>query len=173
MGLGASKELDSKPSDPLSFAETQQLKAVYDRATAAGVTSSGGIFHSHFIAKIIEAKGVMQRFDTFREFAVLTTKGSTKKAMESTWEMLRLHHKSCERQHSLLYYFVLFVVELAIINGNLGEVDDDSKHVFVEKYKQYIVHCLSSEEANIYLGKLLFSSTHSLVHSSLLLQRMS
>ena len=157
MGLSASAESDKAPrsssklSDPLSPAETQQLKAVFGRATAPGA-SSGDIFHSNFISKIIEANGVMQRFDTFREFAVHTTKGSTKKAMEYVWEMLNLYHKSCEQQHSLLYYFVLFVVEFSIINGNVMKVDDDSKHLFVEMYKQYIVNYLSTEEENINLG---------------------
>lgn len=156
MGLSASSEPElmqpaaSKPADPLSSLETQNLHAFYARI-AEKATTIKDVFRSDFIAKVIETNGVMRQFDKLHELAVHTTKSSTKKTMEYVWEMLQLYQKG-DQQHSLLYYFILFVVELVTINDEVDRIDDESKHLFVEKYKQYILDYLSINENDIKLG---------------------
>jgi len=161
MGLGASTESSQSPpchtpTDPLSPLETRQLMAAFTRAQGA---SSRDVFHSQFIAKIVENSGAVQQFNAFRDFAVRTTKGSTKKAMEYVWEMLQLHREGDGQQRTLLYYFILFVVELAIINGCLTVEDESCNNLLVEKYKQFILNYLNVEEDEIELG----NSFHSIL----------
>jgi hypothetical protein len=174
MGLSASSEpklmqpAASKPADLLSSLETQNLHAFYARIAEKAATVKDA-FRSDFIAKVIETNGFMQKFDKLHELAVHTTKSSTKKTMEYVWEMLQLYQKG-DQQHSLLYYFILFVVELVTINDGVDKIDDESQHLFVEKYKQYILDYLSIDENDIKLGSiytylLTYILTYPITHS--------